>query len=101
MIFVGESNDSATEGASFKKKPLELISQVDRTTTGRISGECVINATKGDPGNYFWDKLSGTRTEKGSYFLRSFSVLFVYKNTLNFVKINTYKWMFLRKKGRI
>lgn len=44
------------------KKPLELISQVDGTTTGRNSGEREY-ATKGEGSKR--TKLSGKRTEKG------------------------------------
>ena len=48
-MVVGECVAKSHRRSKFSKRPLELISQVDETTTRRHSGERVYNdATKGE-----------------------------------------------------
>lgn len=79
MTIVGECVKESHRRSKFQKSPLKLISQVTRTTIGRVSGECAIVAPpKGNILSVDRDKLSGARTEKGRYpFLSFFSHPFV------------------------
>ena len=68
MTVVGESNETdKPPKEQVPKRPLEQISQVDGTTTGRTSGESVYSSTppKGKTLLNNGVKLSGKRTEKG------------------------------------